>query len=153
MLHSLGADVSGDIKYVYIRDNEGKLKSVKMEIDLLMCVRKVYRTNPCLVKLYVGLTTVEFFISINQALLLNLFVEIASNLVIGLPTVQMSRYVWYANLRIMLKVLQNVYGVSFSSVQQALQYTREVRCGQLDVATAIKETKNPYETKEICIQI
>ena len=46
-----------------------------------------------------------------------------------------------------------VYGVSFSSVEQALQYTRAVRCGQLDVATAIKETKNPYETKEICKQI
>ena len=115
---------------------------------------------------------------INQALLLNLFVEIASNLDIGLPTVQISRYVWYANLRIMLKVLQIVklLWTTQYSVQKSLsphftwmtstfmEYPSALSSrlfniqGQYDVGSwtlqqLLKKQKNPYETKEICKQI
>ena len=152
MLHSLGADVSGDIKYVYIRDNEGKLKSVKNGDRFTFVCEKSIKDKPLPRKAACGPYNCRIFHKHQPGFAAEPVCRNckqpghwASNCTnVKVCVVCESKDRAEGSTECLWSILQ---------LCQALQYTRAVRCGQLDVAKAIKETKNPYETKEICIQI
>ena len=182
MLERLGAELSSEIKYSHIRDDNGKLTSLKNGDRFAYAYETPLKDKPLPRKSTCGIYNCRIFhknqiVQKQSPICRNCWRSDHWTTQCSNPKACMvckqaghqegssdcEAYTEEHDIRAVFGARDplsafhqgevKVYGVDFSTIEQAYQYTRAIRTGRLDISTKIKEAENPWEVREISKEI